>query len=283
MEVLDVSNHPPVIDLPESFSFDKNDALTLDLSSYASDPDDDPLTLQIAGNSNVLYTINGMEIRLSATQNWVGSETLTFIVSDGELSADDQVQVTVLPVNQPDWAPVIYPNNPATIYAKVSINGYPAQTNDWIAAFVGDQCRGTAQIVLDRDNAYATIIVQLAEAGETVYFRVYSHASDTVYDANISVEADFGEEIGLNEPIIINAEPLSALDTPQPSISFSQNHYILRWDSVLHADYYEVYSSDRPDGDFQLIHTTTARTYPVSTNMQRRFFRVKAIKGLIAK
>jgi hypothetical protein len=53
---------------------------------------------------------------------------LTFIISDGELSASDQADVIVMPVNEPEWVPVSYPNNPATIYATVNIDGFPATT-----------------------------------------------------------------------------------------------------------------------------------------------------------
>lgn len=283
MEVFDVSNHPPVINLPASFSFDKNGSLQINMASYASDPDSDPLNVQIVGNTNVLYSINGMLVTLTATQNWVGTETLTFIVSDGELSASDQTQVTVLPVNEPDWTVVNYPNNPATIYATVSIEGYPAMNNDWVAAFVGEECRGSAEIVIGRDNAYATIIVHLSEPGETVYFRVYSYASDTIYDALLSVQPGFGEEIGTDTPLEIEAGILSSLDKPVVSIQLNGASIELNWEAVLHADYYEVYACDTPDGEFGLITSTPNTYHSVVASQSRRFYTVKAIKGTPAK
>jgi hypothetical protein len=135
LDVSDVSNHVPLINLPEDICFEKNRMVVLNVADYSSDPDSDPLSVQIAGNTNVLYEITGLSVRLTATQNWVGSETLTVIVSDGELSSSDQILVTVLPVNVPDWDVVNYPNNPATIYATVNIIGYPVMANDMLAAF----------------------------------------------------------------------------------------------------------------------------------------------------
>lgn len=55
----------------------------------------------------------------------MGSENITFGVSDGELTAYDNVIVIVNPVNVPDWQPIVYPNNPAAVYAQVSIEGIP--------------------------------------------------------------------------------------------------------------------------------------------------------------
>jgi hypothetical protein len=280
MEVFDHSNHPPVIDLPESFSFDKNGSLQIDLANYASDPDNDPLSVQILGNTNVLYDISGMLVTLTAMQNWVGSETLSFVVSDGELSASDQALINVLPVNEPQWTPVNYPNNPATIYAAVSIEGYPAMANDWLAAFVGDECRGIAEIVPGRDNAYATLIVQMAEPGETVYFRVYSYLADTIYDANLSVQPEYGEEIGSDTPLQIDAGILSSLDPPVVSIISDGSTLQLSWEAVLHADYYEIYSCDTLDAEFELLYSTTDTSFALTMNQQRTFFRVKACKGV---
>jgi hypothetical protein len=68
--------------------------------------------------------------------------------------------------------------------------------------------------VISRDTAYATIVVQLADQNETVYFRVYSYSTDTIYDSMLSVEPDFGEEIGSDTPISIDAGLITTLATP---------------------------------------------------------------------
>lgn len=283
MQVSDLSNHAPVINLPPSFSFEKNGSLQIDLSSYASDPDNDPLSMQILGNSNVLCDINQMTVTLTAEQNWVGSETISIVVSDTELVASAQTVINVLPVNEPEWEPVNYPNNPATIYAMVNIEGYPAQANDQIAAFVGNECRGTADIVLGRDTAYATIIVQMAEPGETVYFKVYSYLDDTIYDADISVQPDFGDEIGADDPLLIDAGNTTSLDQPIVSISSSNDTLHLNWDAVLHADYYEIYSCATPDGEFQILSTATDTSFAIDSSHPHRFYRVLAVKGIATK
>lgn len=283
MEVFDTSNHSPVISLPASFSFNKNESIVINIADYASDPDNDPLSLQIVGNTNIQHSITGLVVTLSAAQNWVGTETLTFIVSDGELSASDQAQVSVLAVNEPDWDVVVYPNNPATIYATVNIEGYPAMANDKVAAFVGNECRGIADIILSRNTAHATIIVQLANANETVYFRVYSYSTDTIYDAMISVEPTFGEEIGLDQPLEIQAGLITSLHKPIVSIQQTGTIMQLNWQPVLHAQTYQVFFCDTPYGDFQYVGTTVSPSYPINPEQERGFFKVKAIRGTPAK
>jgi len=283
LDVSDVSNHVPLINLPEDICFEKNRMVVLNVADYSSDPDSDPLSVQIAGNTNVLYEITGLSVRLTATQNWVGSETLTVIVSDGELSSSDQILVTVLPVNVPDWDVVNYPNNPATIYATVNIIGYPVMANDMLAAFVNEECRGTAEIVISRDTAYATIVVQLADQNETVYFRVYSYSTDTIYDSMLSVEPDFGEEIGSDTPISIDAGLITTLATPVVALQQEGPSLQLSWVPVLHAQGYEVWYCDTPDGDFQYLDYASSTSFPISASQDRGFFRVKAVRGIPAK
>ena len=89
-------NHPPVINLPASFSFDVNETLTVDFSTYVSDADNDPLIITCSEANNVIVTIDGSQVNLSATHNWFGTETITFNVFDGICQSSDSVLVNVL-------------------------------------------------------------------------------------------------------------------------------------------------------------------------------------------
>jgi len=81
--------------LPVSYLFD-----------YVEDPNDADLSLvwTITDNDNVITEIVADTINFSAGLNWFGSDTLTVIVSDGELSDTTTLIVIVEPVND---APVI--------------------------------------------------------------------------------------------------------------------------------------------------------------------------------
>jgi hypothetical protein len=96
-------NDAPVIELPESFSFDEDTSLSLDFNDYVYDVDDDELSLLVSGNSQISVQINGLLVVLSAGLNWWGEEDLLFTVNDGmgRATASDIVTVYVLPVNDP--------------------------------------------------------------------------------------------------------------------------------------------------------------------------------------
>ena len=277
---MDVSsgNHSPQINLPESFSFDKNSSLTVNFASYISDADNDPLTLSVSGNNHIQISIIGTQVTFTADQNWVGSENITFGVSDTDLTAYDNVTVIVNPVNIPDWQPVVYPTNPATVYAQVSIEGIPAQLNDLVGAFVNNECRGTGEIVLiDRVTAYSTILVNLAADGELVTFKIYSYISDTVYPVQETLTMQTGNVYGSAEnPVVLNGTTNIVLTPPQVNLVSYQNSYRLTWNAVPNANNYLIYSCSEPYGTYQLVHTTAGLFWEIPTTQQKCFFKVIA-------
>jgi subtilisin family serine protease len=90
-------NDTPTIVLPDSWTFAKNGTLTVDLSPYVADIEtaDSGLTITRSGNTNVTATISGRSVTFGAAANWYGTETLTFTVSDGSLSASDTANIIV--------------------------------------------------------------------------------------------------------------------------------------------------------------------------------------------
>ena len=89
-------NHPPVINLPESFSFYANESLVVDFTPYISDADNDTLIITCNGANNVIVAIEGSQVNFSATHNWFGTETITFNVFDGIDQSSDIVTINVL-------------------------------------------------------------------------------------------------------------------------------------------------------------------------------------------
>jgi uncharacterized membrane protein len=277
MDVVGSTNHTPQINLPESFSFDKNGSLIQSFSSYVSDQDNDPLTLSVVGNSNVQVQINGLSVTFTAAQNWIGSEILTFTVSDGLLSSADNVTVTVNPVNSPAWNPVIYPNNPATLYAVVTIDNIPAQLNDMVAAFVGTECRATGEIVMiDRSVAYTTLLVNLAAPGETISFKIYSYSQDTIYPVADLISMNYGEVYGEDSPVPLNGTNNIVIAAPTPAILSLGSVLSITWEQVPYANNYKIYSCDTPDGTYTLLGMTSTLSYEVDPNTMCKFFKIVA-------
>ncbi len=272
-----VGNHAPQINLPAGFSFDKNGSLEQSFAGYLSDADSDPLTLSYSGNTHVLVNIAGYSVTFTAAQNWVGSEVITFGVFDGTITTYDNVTITVNPVNTPDWNPVVYPNNPATLYARVTIDGIPAQLNDVIAAFVGNECRGTGNIVvLDRSAAYATIVVNLASSGETVGFKIYSYASDTIYPIPDTMPMATGASYGTTTPVPLNGTLNIVIAAPSVAITNSGSGARITWNAVQYANNYKVYYCSEPYGTYSLLGSTTALYWDISSPVSMMFYKVVA-------
>ncbi|PKN79923.1 MAG: hypothetical protein CVU48_03870 [Candidatus Cloacimonetes bacterium HGW-Cloacimonetes-1] len=277
-----ISNHAPTIDLPTGFSFGKNSTLIQSFGSYINDSDGDPITLTVSGNTNITVNIVGSTVTLGAIQNWIGSETLSFTVSDGSLSNSDNVTVTVLPVNTPVWAPVLYPNNPATIYGLVTLDGIPAQANDMVAAFVGNECRGTTSVVIQRIGAYSTLLVQMNNPNEIVTLKVYAYATDEIYDVEGSMTVTYGEVIGSVDPMPITINT-SAIATPITSIQSTPTGIRIHWNSITNVTHYNIYACDTPDGVFNLIDTVTDPEFVVNNPSRTMFYRIKAERTIVTK
>ncbi len=276
MEVA-TGNHAPSIDIPATLTYEKNGSLMQSFASYIADSDNDPLTLNVSGNTNVLVDITGTMVTFTATQNWFGSEVLTFTVSDGARTASDAVTVTVTPTDTPSWTPVVYPNNPATIYAVVTINDIPAQLNDVVAAFVGNECRGTGNIVLvDRATAHATLIVNLAGDNETVTFKIYSYAQDTIYPVENELPVTTGGTYGDTTPIPLNGSDIVTLSAPAVTAVTTETGLRIAWNAVSNATNYKVYACDTPYGTFTLVGSTPNEYWDVDPALAMRFFYIVA-------
>ncbi len=279
MDVWD--NASPQIALPASFEFDRNGSLTVNFSSYVSDPELDPLTLGYSGNTNILVDISGMNVTFTATQNWTGSETITFSVYDGHSYAYDSVVVTVNEVTRPDWTPVVYPNS-ATIHGIVSIYEVAAGLNDVVGAFVGTECRGTADVVINGGNAYVTLVVNLASSGEVVSFKVFDYSANQSYDASQTYTLAYNDVIGSTaSPAPISVIAITELNTPViTGITKISGGFRITWNAVENADVYEVWRATDPYGTFQKIGSNiNALQYNDLTELPKAFYYIKAIKN----
>lgn len=93
-----------------------------------------------------------------------------------------------------------------TMVAFLNVNATNlSSTNDRLAAFVGDECRGVANLIYveSTDGYYAFLTVFANSGSETVNFKIYDSTANTVIDADQvlpfeinrhygSISADFG-------------------------------------------------------------------------------------------
>ncbi|PID30271.1 MAG: hypothetical protein CR982_01250 [Candidatus Cloacimonadota bacterium] len=104
-------NDAPVMELPETITYNEDDILTVDFSQYIEDVDSDDLILSVSGLVNTIVTIDQFIVTFSNVENWNGSETIMFKlheISSKEIVSGDVI-VNVLPVND---APIIVSFSP---------------------------------------------------------------------------------------------------------------------------------------------------------------------------
>jgi len=90
-------NDAPTIDLPDNFTFAEDGILEVYFASYVNDVDNVDLVLSVTGGSNITIDIYGLNVTFTASDNWFGSETLTFTIDDQQerVTASDEVEIIV--------------------------------------------------------------------------------------------------------------------------------------------------------------------------------------------
>jgi agmatine/peptidylarginine deiminase len=272
-------NTPPVINLPQSFAFDKNSSLTVDFAPYVSDADNDPLTLSICACYSINVQINGLQVTFSAPQNWVGNEVISFNVFDGTENATDDVNVIVNQIYMPPWTPAAYPQF-ATLHGIVTIESLPASLNDVVGAFVGEECRGVGEVRTQAGLAYVDFAVNLSGGREMVSFRIYDYGTGTYYPVLDDMNLVPGVEYGLETPVPINGTLQIVLAEPVVECGMASGNFVLQWSAVTYAQEYHIYRADNPYGPFTYIGTTAALQYMDTTAGDCAFYYVKAVRNL---
>jgi agmatine/peptidylarginine deiminase len=258
-------NTAPTIDLPVSFSFNMNGNLQVDFAPFVSDPDNNPMTLTCAGNTNVQVSINNLVVTFTATADWFGSENLTFTVSDGSLTADDNVNVIVDFVNSP---PVIALPESFTFDQN---NSLVVDFSPYVSDSNNDQLTlsssGGANVLVQISGLSVTLSgVNSWWGNEQITFTV----SDGMAGATAQVN------------VIIN---LTHLDSPETTfVGMSPTVSAITWNPVPFALSYEIWVSDYPYGIYTLlIRTNNLHWQDTNTDLMRRFYKIIASDQPLAK
>jgi hypothetical protein len=193
------------------------------------------------------------------------------------LPGTDAIKTGGLSKDLPAWTPVIYPNNPATVYGIVTIEEIAVAATDQISAFAGDECRGTGTVVLNNGQAFTTMLVNLAVPGETVIFKVYDSSADLIYNADGTQVLSFGQTLGEATPYPISVLSVTGIEAPHVTIIPRTEGFRLSWTPVTYADRYRVISKSSPDAPDSLVFEVTTPYYDELVAARQRFFRVIAI------
>ena len=200
----------------------------------------------ISPNSNESVTLNFNTFELE-----VGQYTASLNIQSNSAtnsSIDIPITLTISDLeNEPTWEPVIYPNNSVTIYAEVTHLSNEIAEDDIVSAWVGDECRGIGSIVLvNRSQAFTTIIVQSNGTTENVYFKLYDRSQDIVIEESNSTSVSSGQVVGsAQEPFPINIGIIELIVPNNIEVEISNSIATINWLAVPNADFYKVfYSSD---------------------------------------
>ncbi|MDP8204989.1 MAG: tandem-95 repeat protein, partial [Candidatus Tenebribacter mawsonii] len=229
--IVEPVNDSPTIDLPDSFLFSEDESLEVDFSEFVDDVDDVYLVLSCVGNLEIDVETDSLIVIFTATENWNGSELLTFTVDDqqGRATASDETTIIVTPVNDP---PEIELPESFSFNEDESLE---VDFTPYINDIDGDE------LIIGSEN-YEDVIVTIEEhivtftasedwnGVETIIFTVYDtearlSASDIV---NVIVEA-------VNDPPVI--------DLPE-TFSFEEDTYLYV--------YFAFYIFDADGDEFEL-------------------------------
>jgi len=104
---------------------------------------------------------------------------------------------------QPSWTLVTYTNS-TTAYGIVTIDGNPAEADDWVGAFVGNECRAMQQVIMNEGIAYANLNIQ-GESAETVSFKVWDASHDRDCEVALAIQSNPGTILGYPDYLDIAA------------------------------------------------------------------------------
>jgi len=216
-------NDPPTIVLPDDFTFVEDSTLVEDFAVYIDDVDPDVLTLSVTGNTEITVDIAGTVVTFGASENWNGTENLTFTVDDNQTraTASDSVDVIVTPVNDPPlligFIPeelefTVYQDSIVTFNVEVedidSELNYAWFVNTYIQTEISD-----------------TFIYQFSELGE---FEIKSEVSDEEYQIDtiwdVTVEEQVGSEILIPAVTELRGNYPNPFN-PETTISFGLKSY----------------------------------------------------------
>jgi hypothetical protein len=139
----------------------------------------------------------------------MGSYDSVIVAQAGDVGAELEIHLTVS-CHQPVWEmdPGTYENT-MTIVAKVDIDGtFSSDTNDQVAAFVGNQLRGFANLksTAGPHEAFLTVYSN-RKSGETVRFEIWDASECKLYNSSwerlaFKFDTSYGSP---NNPVILTA------------------------------------------------------------------------------
>ncbi len=183
-------NDAPVAN-DDALSVDEDGALLLTMLANDTDADLDTIWLSSLSSATHGYIErSGNEYRYYPYDNWSGTETLSYRISDGRASAQASVTITVLPVNdapiaRDDWRAIENKTGHETTNINVIGNDYDVDTGDVVHAvqIVDGPDYGTATLEADGTITYTrNQVSELPNGADSFTYRIIDRASEEAGD-----------------------------------------------------------------------------------------------------
>lgn len=256
-QMMIIVNAPPTLDIPDEFSFNRNDSLFVNFRDYIIDPEMDDYNISFTGNSAISIHQLGTRASFSAPNGFAGSESITISVNDVWNTVQDSFTINVI-----NHAPVLSVPDGYSLDQNGSLT---VDFTPYISDPDGDALdlsySENGNVMVNIDGYSVTFSPALDWFGtQTINFSLsdgYLQSSDTV---SITVE-----------------QVIDHLDSPVVTIQGNSNGIMIHWPAVEYATQYQVFRSADPYGGYELIATTTNPMYYDNLPPDKAFYHVKAV------
>jgi len=186
-----------------------------DILANDSDPDEDALTITgVTPPANGITAISGSDIIYTPNENFNGSDSFTYTVSDNKGgSASASVAIAIAPVND---APVAVDDIAGTpedvaVIIEVLVNDYDVDDGDLLTVQNVRQAQGKGNILIDRVNGTLLYTPSPNFSGEDVFYYTIRDAAGAEDEGMVTMTVG-----GVNDAPVADAQSVTTEeDTPK--------------------------------------------------------------------
>jgi|GEM_PF-4229453 len=262
------NNRKPVISTIPNQTFAEDNNLTLNLATYITDPDSNPMNLTFTAIANVAVNLNGMVATFIPDQDFNGIRTFTVTASDGLSSTTSStVQLNITPVNDAPRVNIPTVNFNEDSWTTLNLDTYTTDPDNAVTSLIWSRIGGDSNIGTSISaTRVVTFNVTPNFCGLT---SVILRANDTINYTDTTVNINVA---------CIQDSPTITLNSPSNGANLNTTSATLQWtglDVDNDALSYEVFIGNLATNLTSYLNTTsTSTTLTGLTNGQTVYWQV---------